>query len=1113
MATVLVQAAVGGIADAAGAAARITGKIGSGLFSLLSTVFRTTGGGVAAFSRTTLQGAKFTTQITRGASVVVSGPGGIFRTTANQLKKRITDPRAVRNARRNSQQGAPLQSAVTSAYTNGIAPAIGVIVAGFYFAVPSVAWVFQKLIRNFGSFTDKITEDATNAQTYLINEKRDSKNPVIKGLWIGLEIIIWCLALIISFFFMIVTAVFAVIANFFLNYFITSLVLVLAILFFDLLQHNYRDLVGTVNNVTVGSELFLKKMSTVLNAGLDIQNVFAPLTNVAWDSTWRTFAVLFGTVADSDYSPSFTNFWQGDKTPTSPNPDTQTFNEGAGSGRRLSDEAFRDRVTQVEEPMVEIAWLMQLYNAFMLFVFRFQLMLVYPFFETILQVLSFVVGKVQCAISGGMYCTVVELTQAGVNFFILMINGFLSFFGGGGLSLVTTIACTAGELRHVSAKECGGFIADPYPFGAFFSNLRPTDSSQRRALSDQFGPLLECYEHPLDHSWVEVFEKRVIHQSHTEKCPISMMAMTGTTKQQILVFERLKLHTDCYQLCTLGVHSLQCHFWNTQNVTLTLLGSCNYKVAIESHGHARRQLVDFFPGRFMSWLDVVPQQLRSNVHTVIPTQSTSHNSGSFSSFSTIPNVLFTSGLQTKQSLVSHLQRKMGTVFTTNGIRCDLSDSSTAFGQFVNHACIVLKLSEEHGPSLVDRIAQQAREFSSHTADTVNARDRKLGEETVNEPEEKEANGVGRGLDERQKRLLEGATRGITKHLQKMKRAFRLYVAHKPQRTKDGTSRLFRTIEMIEPNRIKWTKEQMQRRRLGASERRRLDAEEMQGSDGSPLGFCKGDGMYPCPSGACVAFEDRDLCPPVDETVENPGLVKQLNQVLHDLSLYDVDPERFLDSTFECYNGYRENPDLVPVTHTNLETKGQYADFCTGYQPYIDYRFPKPEVKGINRFIDTACNLDDGVNHCVCSWYYETALAYSAFSFSFITVDIEYHMRNAFLVTHTILYVVVFQWEFLDPWRDFWENLWPSNSPDWFRYFFSHLGVYQVTFFQRVKCAGLNLGSLLHVFFIPLVVLIFWPAATLFHNWFLAMTVNKQYMKLRDINVSGLDAKAGDKKQS
>jgi hypothetical protein len=1061
-------------------------SLGQGIFSGVGYVFS----GVSrtiSLGGSILGGSRFAK--TRDAIGVVLNPGGITKTVSTGVVKVATTRQTARSFRRSSQQGQPLQSAITAGYTYGIAPAIGVIIFGVYVGVPTASWIFQKLITNFGLMTNSVAGEATGFQDYVIAEKRNIKNPLIKGLWIGLELLIWAMALVISFVLMIVIAISTVLANFFLNFFIPAVVLVFLIFGLDQVQQNYRDLTNTVHNSVVNVELFLAKASTVSNAGLEIQNIFAPLANVFWDNTWRMFAVLFGTVADSDYSPSFTNFWQGDGKQTSPNPDT------VGGGRRLSEEAFQDRLGQVEGPVVEIAWLMQLYNAFVLFVFRFQLMLVYPFFEVVLQVLSFVFGKIQCAIVGGAYCTVVELTQALVNLFVALLNGFISLFGAS-IPFVTSIACSAGELRHVSAKECGGSIADPYPFGAFFSNLRVTDSSQRRLLADHYGPLLECYQHPLDHSWIEAFEDRIIHKSHTEQCPISKMAMTGTIKQQTLVFERLKLHTDCYQLCTLGVHSLQCHFWSAENMTLTLLGSCDEKVPISTHGHARRQLAGFFPGRFMSWLDAVPQQLRTG-HTILPT----NNDGRPSHFSTDT---FTTTLHTKQSLIGYLQRTVGNVFTTNGIRCDLSDSSTAFGQFVNMGCIGLKLSEEHGPTLVERISQHAREFSAYTEEPP--RDRKLGAE---EPQQT----PGRGLDERQKRLLEGATRGVTKHLQKLKRTFRLYMAQKPSTRPGEPSRLFRTIEMIEPNRVRWVKAQMEKRKESTGERRRQLRDEMQGEIGLPLGFCRGEDMYPCPSGSCVPFADRDLCPSVEEVSAEPGVVQKLNQLLHDISLYDVDPERFLDDTFECYNGYRENPDLVPVTHTNLETKGKYADFCVGYTPYIDYRFPKPEVKGINRFIDTACNLEDGVNHCMCSWYYETTLAYSAFTFSYITVDVEYHLRNAFLVAHTIMYAVVFQWPVFDPLRAVWENLWPHTMPDWFRYFFSHLGVHQVTFGQRLWCAALNSASLFRFFFMVLMVLVFWPGAAVFHNWFLAITVDKRYMKLQQIKFGGVEVMVGDKKKS
>ncbi len=721
-------------------------------------------------------------------------------------------------------------------------------------------------------------------------------------------------------------------------------VILICKLVFTYIEQHYALLLDVVHTIIIIAETGTNTLAGGLNVLLEVRDMIMPIINEQIYTSIETMTLLYNQFSDPDVKNS--------------------------GGRRLEDAAifeFGERKVVVDDTVTTVTYGLYLYNRVSNTIMAFQLALIQPFFELILDVVTKVFAKISCAFAGGIVCTLRELG----NLILVTMVGFVNVFAGalGSPIPLPRTGCTAKEITggEELGGECGGYITDLEPAGAFFANLA---SGIRRRLSQ-----LIC-EKSKDGSYREIMDGRVMHQSRTRPCPLSKQTLLGE-ENTILAFHHAEITDNCLLICVNGVQWRTCHEVN--NHTRHLTGTCD-NTDLTGHWDARRRLAPVYDNHWFTWSEEVPPPPPNEIVRKI--------------------------------------NEYGDVFDVGGLHCDLRNSATAQQQFINMLCIIYRTYEE----------------INHSG----------------------GSGGGRTLDETPPSLTP-----LTKVLGEMKRAHQYLKVRKQRNLRS----MARTAEMMRP---------IQRRRSlaeTAAPRKQLE-----------IGSCVGEDMYPCPSGECIPYKDRDLCTPID--YETAGILDVVAQTLHDSTQFSIDLDSVIAEEIQCQKDYRTHPSTLPFTYANLEART--GRFCLGLSPPFPFRFQRIEVKGINRFVSSACNFN-GTNTCACYWYYQSKTVQDVFSFSFVHLDIEQIFVNSLLFWHQIVYGTLLQlwplYYFDDVWYWFWLNLLGDQvAPIWFLRLFGNIGLDDVSLARGWICAGLHAGSVFTLYLAAIVAVILWAASKPVRKW-------------------------------
>jgi hypothetical protein len=793
---------------------------------------------------------------------------------------------------------------------------------------------------------------------------------------------------------------------------LTLITLIVATLVANYVEDKYSLLVDTANAGAVAYQSAFNKGAEYANIALEFRDTVQPIANQQVYSTVALVRLLCGTFCEEDQ-------------------------DNVGNRRSLLLEipneyepvpggSVAQRVHSYRGAVAQVTFASHLMDVLQRAIIGFQLIIIEPFLETIGAILSKVFAKLSCIMSAPAGCTLLEFLNLLARYAVDGLNAVLKFLGVN--IKYRSFGCTAGSLPHTPPGQCQGYMFDPRPEGAFFSNLVANPGSRRleEEEPEKTYRMLTCDEDKKDGSFVERLDGKVVHRSHRNKCPLSRHVFRDDISN-VHQFNMLEIDDKCYRVCLHGVLYESCHSMKDGH-TRNLVGSCHPDVQIHNETAARRRLGNIFPDTLFQWNKRVLTSPVPDPFRFIPKTATT----------TVPKTLVD---QVKEAVPIK-------TFTVLGVECTLVEGGSYYDQWVNTICITAKLMVDKGPSMSDVINNM---FTVHEA-------RHLEEVEDNWDYGKFHQSLMKHRD-----FVVGA-------FTKMKRHRRLL--HTTDSTKTPSERL---DEMIQ-----YTQYKVHPRRSLIADQSVVTQPTVQ-----DIGACEGTDMYPCITGECVPVEDRGLCPRPD--LDDPELswAVKVGYYLTQASTFEADPVGLLDDASTCYKGYDENGDTLPFTYANLVEKEGNEVYCLGMSGDIGYRItPYEHLTGINELVNTGCSPAN-TNTCKCGWYPLKVYDDGVIGFLYMTVDLRIRLLRALISIQWLLYRSIFIWfPVLDAW---WASLWDMFRPGYFSPVFLHifgdLGLGEaVTEKRRWLCFGIHLGSLLTFVWLVVVFFIFWEGFDKFRQF-------------------------------
>ncbi len=799
------------------------------------------------------------------------------------------------------------------------------------------------------------------------------------------------------------------------------------------IEHNYIDMADTANTLIVAGEAGTRQLFRVGNIGLDIYDTMAPFQNVAMIYTVGKIRVLCDAFCPEPFKSSPTGRRLLEETPEElifkyeqPSPV-----EGRRRRRLIDTNTMRTKIKRIKKVVNKLAFGTYLMNLIDLRITALYLILARPLMEilaTLSSPIERLVSKIYCAMVGGFWCSLKEVAYFATYVAVEFINSRTIL----NLPFPGNFACKKGELVDIDPAQCGNWLDAAKPPGSFYSALVPEGATQigqrPRSLgavyanvsslgSDDTGeeyPLLECKQHPVDNSWVETLDGKVVHMSQYNKCPLSRHVF-GDEFSNVRQFNSMGIDTECYIVCLHDVKYESCHNQYTGHVR-RLLGSCNpSSVKIENENQARRRLNSLFPDTYFGWSELFEGEKRTS--PVGPSPYGPHQQQHSTS------------VMNSEELVKSLRQslKINPKFTVFGIECDIKWEASIERLYVNMLCIGLRMVNDYGPS-----------FDTLFFSSKPKRGRSLMEEQVDKLKAVSYRKWSSDLKKSKDSIMDTVS---------LARSY-IRLLHSTDKTQSMDDRI---DEMIDVSNYQ--------------PRRRIQEEtQVKGFDEPPIkdiGWCQGEDMYPCPGlGPCVPVADRDLCPEPDMNSSETTVWQKLGYYMNRASTIDFDPEEVVQDINQCYRGIEVDTETNPVTLTNLEKEDGGGSYCAGTRPPFPYRFPEVEIKGINRFIASGCVVDD-VNSCTCDFYYRPLLNYDLLTFHYTDADLEIKFINFCTWMHHLAYVILLihiQF-FQDGWYGFISYLagGPQRLPLWLLYFFGDWGI-RASIEKQWYCWGLHSNS-------------------------------------------------------
>lgn len=848
----------------------------------------------------------------------------------------------------------------------------------------------------------------------------------------------------------------------------------------ELVENSHLDFISGSDMAVVAGQSLALNAGRVGNLSLDFWDATAPLRNVEMINIVQTGEVFCDILCPEDMRSSSETGRRLRETYMGPKymnlmSQQQEQEEGiiidpveVTRRRRILQrtdptEQSKKTLTLITKLLRTLAFARYLINRLNLATMGFILIILKPFFENLdvfLDPVQKLSDKLICMSSGGIECSFREVTgfiaQAGV-------DGLTSLIPIIGKQTVDIhIVCPKQRLSHVSGRTCGGRLSDPFPSGAFFVSKKETVAeNQRRILEEEKAgeKYLECKQHPVDGSWIEVLDGKVIHKSRVNKCPLSRHTFRDTFSN-VKQFNMLGVNSECYTVCLDGVEFESCHNTELGHVR-RFLGSCSEETKhIQTEQQARRHLVGLFPNSLFTWASSAPKK---------PTQTTPNT------FVVQDDRLLLTGEITNSEDLYHrihkdFQDSQGQRFyLPNGFECKITNwvNPSLPEALVNTFCLAMKYWKDTNQGVKLYFDGFFNSFLGKNAvEKYSFKNRNLMNLLGGDPDETEES-----LHRRTKWYTELSDQKNTlvNSVNSVKKYMRLL-----QATDKREIPIDRIDDMIDVINYRPSRRVLLETRSETIRGRQLI--EVVDS-----GVCNEEGMIQCPAGECRPVDERDQCAELDLSDPNVGTLKRVTYYIHKASVIEVSPDAMLKDAKDCYQGYRQDTSTIPVTPSNLESGG--GDFCAGVIPPIPFRFPSIKVDGVNSLINGGCK-GATVNTCQCANFYKTAIFYDSFVFDYTDVDVRLKLINFGIWFHFIWKKSLFEWhpEIQEAWYRFLGNFSRASMPRWVIFFFSDLGVKAISPTWEWICWGVHTGSamvfimtvfLLYLFFLASVPLQFW----------------------------------------
>jgi hypothetical protein len=805
---------------------------------------------------------------------------------------------------------------------------------------------------------------------------------------ITVEFIMACLEFVILF----ISGVFGSLILLFFLYALANLL--------TLIEHNYVDMLDGVNTATVAAENLALQGGRMLNVSLDVWDAVAPYKNEEIRNMIESSTVLCTVFCPDD------------------------VRTGA---RRLADYTSNSKLKPYIRTLASVVRRMTFFtfvqNRFKLAILTIVLFCLKPFLtdpNVILDPLQIITSKLSCLLFGGFRCGPLEIINFVANAFVKWLNGWLPVH----ITFNNDWACKAGELEGISAQECGGLLSDLTPKGATFVNLVNT----RRLSEVTREAMLECNQHPLDGSWIERLNGKIVHKSKYNKCPLSRHVFRDEFSN-VKQFNRLDIHDECYTVCLHQVAYRSCHSVENGHMR-ELIGGCGGGEEIVNEHQARRSLTSLFPDSLFTWTK------RPEIKVEKVERELSENPLHFT---------------TSEQLIAYLQKGMveKPTFTVNGMTCTLSP-----------------LTGLTYPQIEAYLFCRASLFLSQHMDQVTVYLRSMVTKPTTPSDFRRS--LSTATPQWQANFKEKMNE-VTSSLQSMRKYIRLL--HSTDKTLDLDERIDDMIEVVNYR--------PSRRMLMERTERGLQAIEVKN-----VGWCSGENMFPCVTGECVPMEDRDLCPVADMNDPETGFMVKMGSLVQAASTMEIDPQAIFEDAKNCYGGYSTNPGSIPTTASNMENGD--GEFCIGMAPPNPLRAPSIEIQGINRLLSTQCVNEFNQNMCQCDYFWRTALSYENFGMTYTNIDIWRKTINALMWVHSIFQYV---FDFFNPglelaWMWFLEVFASLNQyPRWVVFFFDNLGYNYYTPGWKLVCTTVYSGSFFTLAFITVIMYKFIWALTPIGTWY------------------------------
>lgn len=297
---------------------------------------------------------------------------------------------------------------------------------------------------------------------------------------------------------------------------------------------------------------------SVVSTTIDVQQIFAPLSNVA---TYTTVMTLFAVEKGVREAMGYTDPGLVDET------------ENPISSRRQLSDSTTDVVEVIVAILCQMSVAMMKVTIVLIDVF---FKIIFPVFYYLLDAFIFVIQRLACFLAG-WWCSILEVFDATLNLLLVPINMVIAVLGW---HWEVNTACgddvLADKLRVPC--ECSGNFFD-FSSPGMFKNLQVCGGSYddpeqlvRRLLTETSvrGISVRCYQTD-DGDYVEESGDISLHRTSelSMACPTAKRSFHPYSHS--VDMQRFDTH-GCIHHCVMGVAYQSC---DVMNHTLTLLGSCD----------------------------------------------------------------------------------------------------------------------------------------------------------------------------------------------------------------------------------------------------------------------------------------------------------------------------------------------------------------------------------------------------------------------------------------------------------------------------------------------------------------------------------------------------------